>query len=132
MSISAEEKLKTDVFERFAVVDHELTVRLDYDDIDELLHVYNLQFSGKYVKLNKNGDKYFIKGACILNQNGKALVALEYSPVVKVKRVEGEFYRNRPTNRHVRPVHEFLDGRFTIKERIEEKVLQPKNVLKEN
>lgn len=82
--------------------DYRIPERLTDAELDTALRNLNAQHAGKSYRHVKTGNDYFALHTVVMNQNGGAEFGLVY------------ITKNRSQAVHVRPLREFLDGRFQL------------------
>jgi len=82
--------------------------RLTDQQLIELLRKWNQNHGGKIAVHVESKGFYKVDHFCVLNQNGKAELAVTYHPI------ENGSQYDFATIKHTRPCSEFFDGRFII------------------
>jgi len=86
------------------MVKYEIKERLSEEELHKQIFKLNKEYSGSTWK-HKNGGKYYIYGATVINERNSAWWGFLYHPIVDNCIDKNVFY--------ARPLDEYLDGRFT-------------------
>jgi len=84
---------------------YEIKERLSEKQLHQGIFNLNKEYCG-HIYRHTNGGEYYIYGSTIINECGSAWWGLLYHPIDEEGNVDRNIF-------YARPLHEFLDGRFT-------------------